>query len=202
MVRYCRKAISLLLLSREPGSASPALTILSQCYNPPCRQNIAGDSPRCPPASLIAPASSGMPYPVPASGSRPRLFFPISLQPRSSFFAGCSASEQAHAFQVLERLKAAGQTDPDLLTAALLHDVGKVLFPLSLLDRVVIVLGKRLLPRGRPGAGARERRTGSAAHSWWLPIIPNGAQTWQSRQALPPGRWNLIRCHQETSIAR
>ena len=52
-------------------------------------------------------------------------------------------SEQAHAFQVLERLKAVGQTDPDLLAAALLHDVGKILYPLSLLDRVVIVLGKR-----------------------------------------------------------
>jgi hypothetical protein len=32
MVGYRRKAISLLLLSREPGSASPALTILTQCY--------------------------------------------------------------------------------------------------------------------------------------------------------------------------
>jgi hypothetical protein len=38
MVRYMGKAISLLLLSREPGSASPALTILSQCYNPFYRQ--------------------------------------------------------------------------------------------------------------------------------------------------------------------
>jgi hypothetical protein len=52
-------------------------------------------------------------------------------------------SEQTHAFQVLERLKAVGQTDPDLLAAALLHDIGKIIFPLSLLDRVVIVLGKR-----------------------------------------------------------
>ncbi len=37
-----------------------------------------------------------------------------------------------------------------MLTAALLHDVGKVLFPLSLFDRVVIVLGKAFFP-GRTG---------------------------------------------------
>jgi hypothetical protein len=52
-------------------------------------------------------------------------------------------SDQAHAWQLLERLIAAGQTNPDLLTAALLHDVGKILVPLSLPDRVIIVVGKR-----------------------------------------------------------
>ncbi|MGZ6346807.1 MAG: HD domain-containing protein [Anaerolineales bacterium] len=55
--------------------------------------------------------------------------------------------EQTHALQVINRLKAAGQTDPDLLSAALLHDVGKVMFPISIFDRVVIVLGKSIFPR-------------------------------------------------------
>ena len=62
-------------------------------------------------------------------------------------FRRMQPSEQTHAYQMLERLKASGQTDPDLLAAALLHDVGKVLVPLSLLDRVVIVLGKRFFRR-------------------------------------------------------
>ncbi len=62
-------------------------------------------------------------------------------------FRRMQRSEQSHAFQVLNLLKAAGQTDPDLLSAALLHDVGKVLFPISLFERVVIVLGKRFLPQ-------------------------------------------------------
>lgn len=62
-------------------------------------------------------------------------------------FRRMQPSEQTHAYQMLERLKASGQTDPDLLAAALLHDVGKVLVPLSLLDRVVIVLGKRFFQR-------------------------------------------------------
>jgi hypothetical protein len=58
-------------------------------------------------------------------------------------FRRMQPSEQAHALRALERLKGAGWSDPDLLAAALLHDVGKVLLPLSLLDRVVVVLGKR-----------------------------------------------------------
>jgi hypothetical protein len=60
-----------------------------------------------------------------------------------SLFRRMQPSEQAHAFSVFERLKQASQTDPDLLAAALLHDAGKVLSPLSIMDRVVIVLGKR-----------------------------------------------------------
>jgi predicted HD phosphohydrolase len=51
-------------------------------------------------------------------------------------------AEQVHAFQLFKRLESARQTTPDLLTAALLHDVGKILMPLSIFDRVVIVLGK------------------------------------------------------------
>jgi hypothetical protein len=58
-------------------------------------------------------------------------------------FRRMQPSEQAHAWQLLERLKAAGQTNPDLLTAALLHDVGKILVPLSLPDRVIVVVCKR-----------------------------------------------------------
>ncbi len=74
-------------------------------------------------------------------------------------FRRMQPSEQAHAYQMFERLKAAGQTDSDLLAAALLHDVGKVLIPLSLLDRVVIVLGKRFFRRraGRWSEGTPSR---------------------------------------------
>jgi hypothetical protein len=55
-------------------------------------------------------------------------------------------ADQAHALRVVRRLRASGETDPDLLAAGLLHDVGKSLLPLRLLDRVAIVLGQALLP--------------------------------------------------------
>jgi hypothetical protein len=55
--------------------------------------------------------------------------------------------EQAHSYRVLERLQAYGETNPHLLAAALLHDAGKVLHPLSIPDRVAAVLGAAILPR-------------------------------------------------------
>ncbi len=54
--------------------------------------------------------------------------------------------EQAHSIQVMNRLQSEGQTHPDLLAAALLHDVGKCLYPLRIWERVIIVLAKTLLP--------------------------------------------------------
>jgi hypothetical protein len=62
-------------------------------------------------------------------------------------FQRMKPAEQVHAYGILERLQESGHHDPDLLAAAVLHDVGKILSPLSLLDRVVIVLGHRLFPR-------------------------------------------------------
>ena len=88
-------------------------------------------------------------------------------------FRRMQPSEQNHAYRMLERLKATGQTDPDLLAAALLHDVGKVLYPLSLFDRVVIVLGKRFFQRRArhwsEGTPSRHRRpfVVAAHHSNW-----------------------------------
>jgi hypothetical protein len=74
-------------------------------------------------------------------------------------FQRMQPSEQTHAYQMLVRLNASGHTDPDLLSAALLHDVGKALYPLSLIDRVVIVLGKRFFRRraGRWSEGTPNR---------------------------------------------
>ena len=63
-------------------------------------------------------------------------------------FRRMQASEQVHAFKVLEHLKAAGQTDPDLLAAALIHDAGKSLHPPTVLDRVIVVLGSRFFRKG------------------------------------------------------
>ena len=56
-------------------------------------------------------------------------------------------SDQAHALQVLSALEREGKTEPDLLAAALLHDVGKSVHSPSPLERVVVVLANLFLPR-------------------------------------------------------
>jgi hypothetical protein len=113
-------------------------------------------------------------------------------------FRRMETSEQAHAYQVFERLKATGHTDPDLLAAALLHDVGKVMFPLSILDRVVVVLGKRFFRRrallwseGAPKSFQRPFVVATNHPQWGADLAEKAGAS--SRTV------DLIRFHQETS---
>jgi len=64
-----------------------------------------------------------------------------------ALFTRLSLADQWHSVRVLGDLRAAGYNDPDLLAAALLHDVGKTRYPLTAWDRTVIVVGVALLPR-------------------------------------------------------
>ena len=80
-------------------------------------------------------------------------------------FRRMQPAEQVHAYQIFKRLETAGQTTPDLLIAALLHDVGKILVPLSIFDRIVIVLGKRLF------RGAARRWAEGTPHGFRLPFV-------------------------------
>jgi hypothetical protein len=111
-------------------------------------------------------------------------------------FLQMQPAEQVHAYQVFQRLETVGQTDPDLLVAALLHDVGKILHPLSIIDRVIIVLGRRFFPEtawrwaaGTPG-GLRAPFVVAAKHAEW------GADL-ASRAGATSRSVELIRHHQE-----
>jgi hypothetical protein len=125
---------------------------------------------------------------------------PHLLPSQIVLFRRMQPAEQAHAYQVLERLKAAGQTDPDLLAAALLHDAGKVLVPLSLLHRVVIVLGERFFRRRArrwsEGTPSRLRRpfVVAAHHPGWGADLAEQAGA-SSRTV------DLIRRHQDIPSA-
>jgi hypothetical protein len=155
MVIYKRKAISLLLLSREPGSASPALTILSQCYNPSVNISRLTYRARQFWNALLSPAKR-----VPSEVLLPHL-----KSAQIILFRRMQPSEQVHSYQIFQRLQTAGQVTPDLLAAALLHDVGKIQVPLSIFDRIVIVLGKRLFRR------AALRWAEGTPHGWRRPFV-------------------------------
>ncbi|HQE93365.1 MAG TPA: HDIG domain-containing protein [Anaerolineae bacterium] len=62
-------------------------------------------------------------------------------------FQRMARAEQHHGIAVCRTLEAQGHTDPDLLIAALLHDVGKIKAPPRLWDRVGAVLGERFAPQ-------------------------------------------------------
>jgi putative nucleotidyltransferase with HDIG domain len=62
-------------------------------------------------------------------------------------FLQLQPGEQAHSLDVFKKIINRGHDGPDLLVAALLHDVGKSRSPLSTWDRVWIVLAKKIAPR-------------------------------------------------------
>ncbi|HCC78639.1 MAG: hypothetical protein A2X25_09995 [Chloroflexi bacterium GWB2_49_20] len=67
--------------------------------------------------------------------------------PQLALFRQLQPSEQWHAHAVLLKLKGSGQNNTNLLTAALLHDIGKIHYPLKVWERILIVLVKRIAPR-------------------------------------------------------
>jgi hypothetical protein len=120
-----------------------------------------------------------------------------SLAPAQwTLFCRLQPGEQAHGLRVLRALLDQGETAPDLLVAALLHDAGKLRAPLALWERVLIVLGSAFFParaarwgQGRP-RGWRRAFVVAAQHPAWGAEL--AAQAGASPRAVA-----LIRRHQE-----
>ncbi len=55
-------------------------------------------------------------------------------------------SEQAHAIYVMEAIEKEGYQDKDFLKAALLHDIGKIVHPLKVWERVMAVICRWINP--------------------------------------------------------
>lgn len=66
---------------------------------------------------------------------------------QQQLFDRLSVSEQRHSYRVFSSLRKAGNETPDLLAAALLHDIGKTARPRYWWDKVLVVLGKAFLRR-------------------------------------------------------
>jgi len=69
------------------------------------------------------------------------------LSPKAfDLFLRMHPSEQSHSIHIYKQILEGGESNDDLITAALLHDIGKILHPLHILERIVIVLGKKIFP--------------------------------------------------------
>jgi len=116
----------------------------------------------------------------------------------AQLFRRQTVGEQAHSLRVM-RTVATGGTEyaarPELLQAALLHDVGKSVAPLTPVDRAVVVLARRWAPSAArrwgagPAAGLRRPFVTALRHADW------GADLCAQAGA-PPLTVDLIRRHQ------
>ncbi len=70
----------------------------------------------------------------------------VLTPPQEKLFTQFDNSDQQHSFRVVQQLKENGQTHPDLLTAALLHDIGKTKFNVTIWERSLVVLAKLIFP--------------------------------------------------------
>jgi hypothetical protein len=80
--------------------------------------------------------------------------------PLAALYSSMRRSERQHSLRVLSDLLAQGHRDPDLLAAALLHDVGKTTVPFSIPEKVIVVLVKAFAP-------GLYRRWGSGSPRGW-----------------------------------
>ena len=123
---------------------------------------------------------------------------PPALRP---LFQSMRRAEQAHSLAVLRALRRQGHADPDLMAAALLHDVGKTRVPLRLFDHVLVVLGHSLLPAAartwstRAPSGWRRPWVAAAQHANWGAEMVSHAGGSARLQA-------MIRRHHETPLSR
>ena len=110
-------------------------------------------------------------------------------------FARFEESDQWHAYRVYRTLRDAGRSQPNLLAAALLHDVGKTREPLSPWDRVLIVIVEALTPKMLVKWGHGEAR------GWKRPFVVRAQHArWGAEMAeaagSAPEMINLILRHQ------
>ena len=109
------------------------------------------------------------------------------------------AADQNHSLRVFHCLISQGEDDPDLLKAALLHDLGKIRHPLRRWERVFAVLLSWIFPRrvkewgeGTP-VGLRRPLVIIRQHPRW------GAKLAQAAGSNPRTVW-LIRNHEEDEL--
>ncbi len=121
----------------------------------------------------------------------------VLTEEETALFKKFSLSDQQHSYQVLCTLQSAGETQPNLLAAALLHDVGKTRAPLSIWERSLIVLVQIFLPgktavwgQGKP-QGWQRPFVVKAQHPGWGAAMAQAAGS-------QPQTIELIRRHQDS----
>jgi len=115
-------------------------------------------------------------------------------EPLGRLFAAMPAEDRRHGLRVLAGLEAAGERDPLLLQAALLHDVGKAEAGVGLVHRVArVLLARRAGPVWSWLAGWP---TGWRRPFWVVANHPARGAVWVEAVGGDPDLAQLIRHHE------
>ncbi len=125
----------------------------------------------------------------------------VLTEPQLALFNQFSPTDQWHSYRVMCALQAAGHDQPDLLTAALLHDIGKTKLPISVWERSLIVAGQVLAPGKAVEWGQAE------TSRWQRPFVvkaqhPVWGAEMTEQVGCTPLTVSLIRRHQDTLTGR
>src|SRR5690606_22928746 len=105
-----------------------------------------------------------------------------------ALFMRMRRAEQQHCLRVMRYLRRRGYTNPHLLTAALLHDVGKTRLQYSLADRTLVVIVSKLFPRRVQHWGAYDAVNGDSPRGWRRPfVVARQHSTWSAEDMLAAG---------------
>ncbi len=118
---------------------------------------------------------------------------------QQALFRRMPTNDQRHSLQVMRFLVKAKEENCDLLTAALLHDVGKSRYSLRLWERPVVVLARLYRPKAAHRWGDQVKEV---SNGWKRPfVVYEQHPKWGAEMAAfagcsPVAVW-LIRYHQE-----
>jgi len=117
-----------------------------------------------------------------------------------ALFREMRRSEQLHSLNVLRDVLEQGKTPRDLAVAALLHDVGKIRYPLRTWQKTIAVLTRAIAPRL-----FKQWSKGDPANLWLRPYVVYvqhpawGAELIQAAGASEAATW-LVAHHQDSAV--
>jgi hypothetical protein len=96
----------------------------------------------------------------------------LMLSPEQfGLFTRLSPVDQAQSLKVFHFLIKSGEKHPDLILAALLHDTGKIFYPLRIWERMIIVVGNALFPSLIQNLGRKTRAENFKKALWRRPFV-------------------------------